>query len=172
MTAKHQAGPSRAEPGRTKPGRVPLAASVCPDPDCVEGRILFSPEKASATVRIPASTQHTNGLFEDYSNVCLCSPTTTAPPPPPPPASPPPSAPTHRPNLHFGRNEEKGQERRKKSDGVKGREGKGREGRGGAYSSENSWKAIPPSAVLRFKMASARGRPDHSVGIMALRPPA
>lgn len=64
---------------------------------------MFSPEKASATVRIPASTQHTNGLFEDYSNVCLCSPTSL----------PSPSAPTHRPNLHFGKNEEKGKKKKK-----------------------------------------------------------
>lgn len=41
---------------------------------------MFSPEKASATVHIPASTQHTNGLFEDYSNVCLCSPIPPSPP--------------------------------------------------------------------------------------------
>lgn len=57
---------------------------------------MFSPEKASAAVRIPASTQHTNGLFEDYSNVCLCSPTPLAPP----------SAPTPSPNLHSCQNEE------------------------------------------------------------------
>lgn len=121
MTTK-QAGPGWTRMCRAGPGRARLLASVCPDPDCVKGRILFSPEKASATVRIPASTQHTNGLFEDYSNVCLCSP-------PPPPPSPPPSAPTHRSNLHFGRNKEKGQERRKKGQ-SEGRVGKGREGRG------------------------------------------